>query len=342
VLASLSSTTHTPGTLLECFRGDPAQPLMQPTNVAIDPYGNILVADTNNNRVVILAGITSTSPSPGSLLYAFSDNTQSILAPIGVAFDTAGHIYVVDDDNNRVVILQGITPAGTALGDPQFQGFLGQSYQVHGIDGAVYSIISSASLQLNARFAFLAQGRCPVYTRTRPAINCWSHPGSYFGALAMRTQAGSRLLIEAGDAATGFQSIILDGINLTTSAVTADIRGEAVEVRGCGLTVRLLDRHHLTVVHGVFGVSIDSSDRFLNLAEVAISSWSELVRNVKPHGLLGQSWRRLEGADRGVDVPQVAGAVDDYADGDNDIFGVNNIHSRFDLEKSSDCKAAAL
>ncbi len=40
----------------------------------------------------------------------------------------------------------------------EFVGLSGQSFQVHGMDGAVYALISDENMQLNARFAFL-EGR---------------------------------------------------------------------------------------------------------------------------------------------------------------------------------------
>ena len=47
-----------------------------------------------------------------------------------------------------------ITTPVSVLGDPQFVGLLGQSYQVHGIHGAVYSLISESSAQVNAPLLF--------------------------------------------------------------------------------------------------------------------------------------------------------------------------------------------
>ena len=67
-----------------------------------------------------------------------------------------------------------VTPA-RGLGDPQLHGFLGQNVQVHGMDGEVYSILSSPQLQLNARFAYLGAGKCPQ-TLTSRHILCWSAP----------------------------------------------------------------------------------------------------------------------------------------------------------------------
>ena len=54
------------------------------------------------------------------------------------------------------------SPPTSVLGDPMFTGLLGQVYQVHGMDGAVYNLISEPACQVNARFVFLSSGVCPT------------------------------------------------------------------------------------------------------------------------------------------------------------------------------------
>ena len=54
-------------------------------------------------------------------------------------------------------------PPTHVVGDPQFAGLRGQDYQVHGIDGGVYNVISSSLMQLNSKFVFLTGPRpCPL------------------------------------------------------------------------------------------------------------------------------------------------------------------------------------
>ena len=47
---------------------------------------------------------------------------------------------------------------GQVVGDPQFVGLRGQNYQIHGVAGEIYSIVSDADLQYNSRFVFLSEG----------------------------------------------------------------------------------------------------------------------------------------------------------------------------------------
>jgi hypothetical protein len=329
VLASLSSTTATPGSVLYSFV-DTTNPLSSPFGIALDSFGRIYVSDTYAYRVAVLNGIKSSAP--GTEIISLYDNDQGFNFIVGVAVDAAGNVYVVDEGNERVAVLAGLPSPVSALGDPQLRGFLGQSYQVHGMDGAVYSIISAPGLQLNARFVFLSAGVCPVYSSGKVPSNCWSHPGSYFGAVGLRTAAGARLLIVPGSARQGFESVQLDGVELLSGEELTGSRKLmpfAMQSASRDLGVSVVDSHHLTVSCGIFTLSIDSSDRFVNLASVGVSSWSDLVHTVQPHGLLGQSWRRGSQAVQGSDVPEVEGRVDDYVQAGNDIFGYDNLYSRF-------------
>lgn len=92
------------------FRGDGGTPsgarLNTPLDVAVDPGGRILIADTANHRIrrVVNNVITTVAGSgaagyqgegPDALKLAFS-------SPAAVAGDAAGNIYVGDSDNNRI------------------------------------------------------------------------------------------------------------------------------------------------------------------------------------------------------------------------------------------------
>jgi sugar lactone lactonase YvrE len=84
-----------------------------PTSLALDPAGNIYVADDNNNQIrkITPAGLVST--------LAGSDSTGAVdgigaaayfFGPSGVACDAQGNVYVADAGNN---LIRMITPAGS-------------------------------------------------------------------------------------------------------------------------------------------------------------------------------------------------------------------------------------
>ena len=108
-----------------------------------------------------------------------------------------------------VVPVMSSTGVSRISGDPHFIGLRGQPFQVHGLHGTVYSLIVDDSFSLNARFRFLGSGKCPNGTLQLVPL-CWTHPGSYLSELGLRTPVGDRLVVVAGDAATGFQSISLN------------------------------------------------------------------------------------------------------------------------------------
>jgi hypothetical protein len=93
----------------------------QPGGVAIDSAGRMYIADTQNNRVRMIAnGVITTIAGNGT--YGFSgDNgpaTNAQLAtPVAVAVDPAGNLYIADINNFRIRKVSGgviTTVAGTA------------------------------------------------------------------------------------------------------------------------------------------------------------------------------------------------------------------------------------
>ena len=213
--------------------------------------------------------------------------------------------------------------AGGAVGDPMFQGFMGQSYQVHGVHNTVYSLISDALVQVNAVFVFLTEGRCPSAALDLPLQSaCWSHPGSYLGRLTLQSIAGDAIDVVAGAADTGFSRVVANGRELQVGEEWIGLEVSGVQHP----YAHHLSRSHCTLLHshvlqchvGLYSLTVSNSDGFVNLHEVSVGDWTALTHEVRSHGLLGQSWRRRVG---GEEVPGVEGLVDDYAEQDNDAFG---------------------
>lgn len=92
--------------------------LNNPRGIAIDAAGNLFIADTVNNRVRVVnaAGVINTIA--GNSLYGDSgDNGPATRAqlrfPTGIAVDTAGKVYFVDNGNNKIKLL---TPTSGGTG----------------------------------------------------------------------------------------------------------------------------------------------------------------------------------------------------------------------------------
>ena len=205
--------------------------------------------------------------------------------------------------------------SGSVKGDPAFVGLRGQSFQVHGLDGVVYALVSSPYTAVNARFVFLSSGRCPVVEgEVQPS--CWSHPGSYLGAVSVQERvegAGvQRLLLAAGAASTGFSAVQLNGQRLQV--------GDAVQVGS--LSVSVLSGWRVAVSTRELRFVFDNSDGFINQAVSAQRPLSEL----RAHGLLGQTHSPVIHPSR---LRYIEGDVDDYAITDNDLFGHAFAYDRF-------------
>ncbi len=104
-LDSAGTLTRIAGTGVAGFSGDgdsaTGAELAGPHGVAVDPSGNLYIADTGNSRIrrISASGIITTVAG-NSLLYR----------PWGVAIDSAGNLYIADTSNHRV---RKMSPAGT-------------------------------------------------------------------------------------------------------------------------------------------------------------------------------------------------------------------------------------
>lgn len=180
-------------------------------------------------------------------------------------------------------------------GDPQFTGFLGQSYQVHGQSDAFYNIISSPTLQFNAHFVHLTQGECRVGTP------CFSHPGNYFGAvgLKLRDESGvvHTIYIKAGSVDTGL-TVTIGDISLEVSDHEMSIGKYVISYPSPFMFLLESDE---------FNIEVQNSDHFLNQdVSLGVASMknikqykallktnetaAEEMEPILPHGILGQTW----------------------------------------------------
>ena len=69
------------------------------------------------------------------------------------------------------------------VGDPQFTGLRGQTYQVHGMPNEVFNIVSDTDFNYNSRFVYLTAGACPTHPITGRKLDtpCFTHPGDVPG-----------------------------------------------------------------------------------------------------------------------------------------------------------------
>ena len=219
------------------------------------------------------------------------------------------------NNETRHTILFVIGASG--VGDPQFVGLRGQSFQVHGLDGAVYAIVSSPSTAINARFVFLTEGRCPI-VRGLPAANCWSHPGSYMGEVSVQQVVdGQRhsAVIRSGAAQLGFASVNVDDQTLSV--------GERVAF-GAAFSVQMTSPHSLLVRTLEFELLLGNSDHFINIEQIAPLVPLSALHS---HGLLGQTHSaRMHSHNT---LKHIEGEVDDYLIANGELLGTDFFFNQF-------------
>lgn len=116
------------------YNGDSQAPtsaqLYSPEGVTVDSSGNLYIGDTGNNRIRMVpkAGSTITTYAGGVSGY-YGDGGPAIYArifgPHGIAFDSAGNLYIADTGNNRVRKIDASGIITTVAGSSGVGGFGG-------------------------------------------------------------------------------------------------------------------------------------------------------------------------------------------------------------------------
>src|SRR5207249_11901263 len=125
----LSSLPEGVTNMFEGGRGTGKGEFDSPTAIAVDPTGNVLVADTNNGRIEKFAP-TGT----------FVTSIGQFEAPNGIATDRAGNIYVAEIGSKHRV--QKLAPDGTFIADRKGPepGFYGPRRIAIGPDDSIYVV----------------------------------------------------------------------------------------------------------------------------------------------------------------------------------------------------------
>ena len=80
-----------------------------PQDLCVSPDGDVYIADTGNNRIVVLADDLKTVKQ---IISGFeADGTvQAFSAPSGVAVSEKHRLYIADSQNRRIVVLEATEP----------------------------------------------------------------------------------------------------------------------------------------------------------------------------------------------------------------------------------------
>jgi sugar lactone lactonase YvrE len=134
VAAGIGIITTVAGTGALGFSGDggPATSalLNLPSGVAVDAAGNLLIADSSNSRLRMVAAGTGIITTVAGSVYGFGgDGGPAVNAflslPYGVAIDTAGNLFIADYGDNRVRMITAATGVITTVAGNGNAGFAG-------------------------------------------------------------------------------------------------------------------------------------------------------------------------------------------------------------------------
>jgi hypothetical protein len=240
------------GTGVPGFNGDglaaTQTQLSCPSDVVLDPAGNLIIADNGNNRVRKIdhnTGIVSTIAGDGTNGYG-SDGVAATAVPLnnpsGLAYDTSGNLIVAESTHARVrkVNTAGIisTVAGTGVPGLAGDGGPATSAQLFGpaqvtVDDAGNILIDDTN---NARIREVAAGAAS----TPPSGQCGT----------VVTQS-IKLKTDIGPCPAG-----VDGLVVGANNITINLNGHTIAGPGPGKDdgshagIRLAQRSGVTVSHG--------------------------------------------------------------------------------------------
>jgi hypothetical protein len=192
--------------------------LDNPSGLAFDGTGNLLIADTDNNRIRVVAATTGTfygrAMTAGDIYTLAGDGTPGFSGdggpattaelgdPAGVAFDGNGNLLIADTGNNRIRVVAAATGTfyGRAMtagdiytlagnGTPGFSGNGGRATSAElnrpdsvAVDAAGNIVIAD---EFNNRVRVVAVATGPSYGRAMTAGDIYTLAGSgndgYFG-----------------------------------------------------------------------------------------------------------------------------------------------------------------
>ena len=124
-----------------------------PDAVAVDPDGNLYIADVSNNRIrKVSNGVVTTVAGNGTAGFS-GDGGPATSArfeyPSGVALDSAGNLYIADCDNNRIrKVSNGVITTVAGNGAQGYSGDNGPATGAHLVCPGAVAVDSSGSLYI--------------------------------------------------------------------------------------------------------------------------------------------------------------------------------------------------
>ena len=236
-----------------------AAPLNDPEGLAFDASGNLVIADSNNNVIRVVAAATDTfygqSMTEGDIYTIAGDGTYSFAGdegpatsaqlayPTGVSVDSSGNVLVADYANNRVrvVAASSATFYGTLMTEGDIYTVVGGGWGSDGSLAAEAYVSSPWAVVVDSSGDLLISDTGHSSVRMVPATS---------GTIGGRSVAANHIYTVAGDGTSGFSG---DG-GPATAAHLDDPAGMAVGASG-ELFVADRQNDRVRSVSGVLPVS---------------------------------------------------------------------------------------
>ena len=296
------------------------------------------------------SGSSTQSAVGGSSSGAVASSSSSLPSPPSASASAASSSVSSSSSSSS-------TGAAAAYSDPRFVGFWGQSFFVGGRAGGVYNLLNDADVQVNAHFVQLSNVTCPLVDG-RAAEHCYVEAGTYFGVLSVMVRGGAYVRITGGGHDEGFHSVRIqdqisievgdswDGVAMGHGEERQGVQG-VVEVKGAQrllrgrkgeaadadsgeqsstfptLTVHRSSPRTLRVRAGVYELQVDNMDQYVDVAALDVSCWQCVVEQLRPEGLLGQTWNATAAVKHSEDE------VEQYRERDDHLLGCKHQHDRF-------------
>ncbi len=215
--------------------------LAQPDDVIVDPQGNLVIADTANNRIRVVAQSSGTfygqAMTAGDIYsvvgtvtggYNGDDRTAvtaELNAPSGVALDAHGNLVIADSANQRIRVVA--ETSGTFYGQAMTAGDI---YTVAGDGASGYNqgdgiLAVSAELSSPGGVAVDAQGNVVIADTGNERVRVLStSTGTFYG----QSMIAGNIYTVAGDGTTGYTA---DAVPAVTSELF-NPGGVAIDAQG--------------------------------------------------------------------------------------------------------------
>ena len=172
-----------------------ASELYYPSGVTFDTKGNLYICDYRNNRIRMVnsSGIITTIAGNGTQGFS-GDNGQAIIAklywPTGIVFDVVGNLYIADQLNNRIRMLNTAGIITTVVGDG-VKGFSGDGGQATASELSESIGVAFDATSCNLYISDFANHRIRIVNNNSIATVTVNSPTICTGATATLTASGA-------------------------------------------------------------------------------------------------------------------------------------------------------